>query len=209
MRDQELFERFEPDRAEGFYTVNFQKQILSFEYNMAVQGTLFRFYVYEKSDPKRIIGTISFHHIVRGFSNSCEIGYKFSSEVHHRGYATEALTKVLEVIFYELQLHRVQAWVLPDNIPSIRLLNRVGFVFEGISRDYLFLHGTSMRYTVFFLRIFRLQAGITSSRRFPRTAARYLSLRRLKKDHDSNPFVPLLLESSPLALCGLCQLQNH
>ena len=83
MRDQELFERFEPDRAEGFYTVNFQKQILSFEYNMAVQGTLFRFYVYEKSDPKRIIGTISFHHIVRGFSNSCEIGYKFSSEVHH------------------------------------------------------------------------------------------------------------------------------
>ena len=32
MRDQELFERFEPDRAEGFYTVSFQKQILSFEY---------------------------------------------------------------------------------------------------------------------------------------------------------------------------------
>ena len=142
LRDQELFERFEPDRAEGFYTVGFQKQILSFEYNMAVQGTLFRFYVYEKTDPKRIIGTISFHHIVRGFSNSCEIGYKFSSEVHHRGYATEALTKVLEVIFYELQLHRVQAWVLPDNAPSIRLLERVGFVFEGISRDYLFLHGT-------------------------------------------------------------------
>lgn len=142
LRDRELFEQYEPDRAEGFYTVGFQKQILSFEYNMAVQGTLYRFYVYEKTKPDRIIGTVSFHHITRGFSNSCEIGYKFSSEIHHQGYATEALTKVLHVIFDELQLHRVQAWVLPDNKPSIRLLERVGFVFEGISRDYLYLHGT-------------------------------------------------------------------
>lgn len=142
LRDKALFECFEPDRPEQFYTVKFQKQILTFEYNMSVQGTLFRFYVYEKSNPNRIIGTISFHHILRGFSSSCEIGYKFSSEVHHRGYATEALSKVLEVIFFDLQLHRVQAWVLPNNTPSIRLLERVGFVFEGINRDYLYLHGT-------------------------------------------------------------------
>lgn len=142
LRDKALFECFEPDRPEQFYTVKFQKQILTFEYNMSVQGTLFRFYVYEKSNPNRIVGTISFHHILRGFSSSCEIGYKFSSEVHHRGYATEALSKVLEVIFFDLQLHRVQAWVLPNNTPSIRLLERVGFVFEGINRDYLYLHGT-------------------------------------------------------------------
>lgn len=142
MRDWKLFERFEPDRAQGFYTVDFQKQILSFEYNMAIQGTLYRFYVYQKNNPERIVGTISFHHINRGFNNSCEIGYKFSSEVHHMGYATEALSKVLEIIFYDLKLHRVQAWVLPDNRPSIRLLERVGFVYEGISRDYLYLHGT-------------------------------------------------------------------
>ena len=65
LRDKDFFERFEPDRAEGFYTVGFQKQILTFEYNMAVQGTLFRFYIYEKNNPNRIIGTISFHHIIR------------------------------------------------------------------------------------------------------------------------------------------------
>lgn len=142
LRDKELFEQFEPDRAEGFYTAAFQKQILSFEYNMAVQGTLFRFYVYEKTNPDRIIGTISIQHIIRGFSNSCELGYKFSSEAQHKGYATEALRRILEVIFDEVKLHRVQAWVLPDNMPSIHLLERIGFVCEGISRDYLFLHGT-------------------------------------------------------------------
>ena len=67
MRDKELFEKFEPDRMPNFYTRQFQRQMLLFEYNMAVQGTLFRFYVYEKEHPERIIGTICVHHITRGF----------------------------------------------------------------------------------------------------------------------------------------------
>ena len=74
MRDKELFEKFEPDRMPNFYTRQFQRQMLLFEYNMAVQGTLFRFYVYEKEHPERIIGTICVHHITRGFSEQCEVG---------------------------------------------------------------------------------------------------------------------------------------
>ena len=41
MRDKELIEKFEPDRMPNFYTRQFQRQMLLFEYNMAVQGTLF------------------------------------------------------------------------------------------------------------------------------------------------------------------------
>jgi ribosomal-protein-alanine N-acetyltransferase len=141
LRDKELFEQFEPDRMVNFYTRKFQKQALTFEYNMAMQGTLFRFYVYEKQNPDRIIGTISFHHITHGYTSSCEIGYKFSSEVHRRGYATEALTLVTDEIFRDLKLHRITAWALPDNLPSIRLLEKVGFVYEGTCREYMLLHG--------------------------------------------------------------------
>lgn len=141
LRDKELFEQFEPDRIENFYTRRFQKQTLVFEYNMAVKGAMFRFYIYEKGNPNRIIGTVSCHNICRGYTSSCEVGYKFSSEVHHCGYATEALRAVTQLIFNELGVHRIMAWVLPRNTPSIRLLERVGFTFEGISRDYLLLHG--------------------------------------------------------------------
>ena len=143
-RDKELFERFEPDRMQNFYTLQYQRQMLIFEYNMAVQGKLFRFYIYEKSNPGKIIGTICVHHIGRGYTSSCEVGYKFSSEVHHRGYATEALLWIMQLVFHELKLHRALAYVLPDNTASIRLLERVGFVREGISRDYLLLHGKWM-----------------------------------------------------------------
>ena len=140
MRDKELFEKFEPGRMPNFYTRQFQRQMLLFEYNMAVQGTLFRFYVYEKEHPERIIGTICVHHITRGFSEQCEVGYKFSSAYHHRGYATESLRFIMDLVFRDLKLHRAMAWALPDNTASIRLLERVGFVYEGICHDYMMLN---------------------------------------------------------------------
>ena len=81
MRDKELFEKFEPDRMPNFYTRQFQRQMLLFEYNMAVQGTLFRFYVYEKEHPDRIIGTICVHHITRGFLNSVRLDISFPAHI--------------------------------------------------------------------------------------------------------------------------------
>jgi ribosomal-protein-alanine N-acetyltransferase len=141
LRDKVLFEQFEPDRMANFYTRQFQKQTLTYEYNMAVKGTLLRYYVYEKERPQRIIGTISIQHITRGCFSSCEIGYKFSSEVHRRGYATEALTLLTDLIFRDMRLHRIMAWALPDNRASIQLLERLGFQYEGICHEYLCLHG--------------------------------------------------------------------
>ena len=60
LRDKALFERYEPDRMPGFYTTDYQKKALYIEFNKAIEGTMFRFYVYEKTDPQTIIGTISF-----------------------------------------------------------------------------------------------------------------------------------------------------
>lgn len=141
LRDQALFEQYEPARFPGFYTVEKQKQMAKYEYNASVKGMAYRYYVYRKEQPGQIIGTISFHDIRWGCFSSCEIGYKFSSEFHRRGYATEALSEIVYEIFTDLKLHRVTAWVLPDNEASTRLLRKVGFCYEGISRDYMFLQG--------------------------------------------------------------------
>jgi ribosomal-protein-alanine N-acetyltransferase len=141
LRDKALFERFEPDRLSNFYTLPFQKQTLTYEYNLAVKGVMLRYYVYEKEHPERIVGTVSIQHITRGYFSACEIGYKFSSEVHRRGYATEALQLLTELIFFDLKIHRIAAWVLPDNRASIQLLERIGFSYEGICRGRLYMRG--------------------------------------------------------------------
>lgn len=141
LRDRELFERYEPDRAPQFYTITHQKKVLKCEYNLAFQMSCIRFYVFLKEDPDTIIGTVCFHNIIPALYSCCEIGYKFSSAYHHNGYAREALSKGIEVMFSDIGLHRIMAWVRPDNASSIRLLETLGFLREGISRDYSYMHG--------------------------------------------------------------------
>lgn len=140
LRDRELFEKYEADRSPNFYTEAHQRNILHLEYGLTLKLTQVRFYVFLKEDPEKIIGTVCLYDISNSYSRA-EIGYKFSSEYHHKGYASEAVEKLLDIAFSELNLHRICARVQEDNVPSIRLLVGLGFEKEGICRDYLCLQG--------------------------------------------------------------------
>ncbi len=140
LKDQELFERYEGERVPQFYSIKFQRNTLQQEYNLACRGLHVRFYVFRKEDPGTIIGTVCFHNIQTFLYSCCELGYKFSSEYHHRGYASEAVEKGIDVMFTELRLHKIMAWAIPNNTPSVRLLQSLGFQLEGISRDRLYMH---------------------------------------------------------------------
>lgn len=141
MRDKELFEYYEPERVRNFYTIQHQANLLRCEYNLAFKQNTIRFYVFRKENPNQIIGTVCFHNIVKNLYSCCEVGYKFSSASQHMGYAAEALEKGLTLIFEDLALHRVTAWVLPENQPSIRLLERLSFSCEGLCRSVLPIRG--------------------------------------------------------------------
>lgn len=140
LKDKELFEQYEADRSLNFYTEAHQRNILHCEYALTLKMSLVRFYVFLKEDPSTIIGTVSLYDISTPFSKA-EIGYKFSSEYHHKGYASEAIEKLLDIAFTELDLHRICARVQETNLPSIRLLTGLGFEKEGICRGYLRIHG--------------------------------------------------------------------
>ncbi|GGP42666.1 GNAT family N-acetyltransferase [Saccharothrix coeruleofusca] len=60
-----------------------------------------------------------------------EIGYTFARAHQGRGYATEAVGRVLEHLFAERGLHRVAAECDARNERSARLLERLGFRLEG------------------------------------------------------------------------------
>ena len=138
--DKELFERYEADRCPQFYTESYQRNVLHAEYALTLRLTQIRFYVFLKTDPNRIIGTVSLYDVSSAFSRA-DIGYKFSSAYHHKGYASEAVEKLIDIAFMELSLHRICARVQEENTPSIRLLHGLGFEKEGICRDYLKLRG--------------------------------------------------------------------
>lgn len=64
-----------------------------------------------------------------------EIGYSLHPDWQGRGLATEALRLILQYVFSGLRLRRVEADADPRNEPSWRLLEKLGFVREGLLRE--------------------------------------------------------------------------
>ena len=55
----------------------------------------------------------------------------------HKGYASEAVRRIIESVRSELHLKRVVAEIHRDNAPSIALAERTGFTLESESGDFL------------------------------------------------------------------------
>lgn len=66
-----------------------------------------------------------------------EIGYVMTVETFkQQGIMSEALSGILDYGFSVLELNRIEAIVAPENVPSLRLLEKNGFVLEGRLRKH-------------------------------------------------------------------------
>lgn len=72
---------------------------------------------------------------------SCTVGYELAREAWGEGVMTEALGAALTWGFEGMELNRIDAQVHPQNVSSLKLLARLGFVEEGILRQAGFWGG--------------------------------------------------------------------
>ena len=102
-----------------------------------IVNTWFQFAIIDivKSD---IIGDIGIHFLD---DEQAEIGCTLGKENHGKGYATEALKSVLNLLFNELNKHRIIGSIDPKNISSIRLVERLGFRKEAHFKESLLING--------------------------------------------------------------------
>lgn len=63
------------------------------------------------------------------------VGYGLHPEVHGRGYAVEVVTELLSIGFGDLGLRRIRADAMADNVPSNRVLEKVGMRLEATERE--------------------------------------------------------------------------
>lgn len=68
--------------------------------------------------------------------SKAEISYILSKDYWGKGVMSEALKAVISVCFKETEIYRVQALTLHENIPSGRILQKLGFTEEGVLRKY-------------------------------------------------------------------------
>lgn len=134
------FEPWEPLRAHNFYSLAYQKATLTAEHNHMEEGRLFRYWVFDKTNPKKILGSLSFTNLLRDPYQSCCLGYKFDHRYLHQGYATESIKQGLGLMF-DKQFHRIDAYIMPSNTPSLQLVQRLNFHCEGLSRSFAKVNG--------------------------------------------------------------------
>jgi len=93
----------------------------------------------------RIAGFFNLSNIVRGAFHNAYAGWGVSADATGQGYATEAVSGLLDLAFAPppkgVGLHRVQANVIPTNAASLRVADKNGFRREGLARAYLKIAG--------------------------------------------------------------------
>lgn len=88
-----------------------------------------------------IVGVLNLNEIVLGAFRSARVSYYVSHEHQGRGLMTEGLNLFTTEAFTSQGLHRIEAAIQPQNIPSKRLVKRCGFHYEGLAKGYLFIDG--------------------------------------------------------------------
>ncbi len=96
----------------------------------------YRYWAVADAMTDRAIGMVNYHDgYIR--HKRVAIGYIVNPAEQRRGVGTEAVSAMLEFCFGELRLHRIQAFIHPDNVASLALAQKLGFLCEGRLRDNL------------------------------------------------------------------------
>jgi ribosomal-protein-alanine N-acetyltransferase len=141
LRNKEFFKEFQPEREQEFYTYDFQEKQLRDELEYIKANGMLKLWIFKKDNLRHVIGQVTFYNIVPYAFFACHLGYKSDMEELNHGFITEAVEKGIEIMFTEYRMHRIEAHVLPNNKPSLRVLEKIGFINEGLAHKFLDING--------------------------------------------------------------------
>jgi ribosomal-protein-alanine N-acetyltransferase len=86
-------------------------------------------------------GEINLSIVQRGPFQSCYVGYWIDEKQAGQGYMPEALVLLMRTAFEDLHLHRVQISIIPRNVASRRVVEKLALRDEGVAQRYLEING--------------------------------------------------------------------
>lgn len=122
-------------------TDELQNEKNKFEGGLRTHNRTFVFFQIIENASRQVIGWCGFHTWYLDHARA-EVGYSLNDDSHkQKGYMSEALESILKYGFHEMKLNRVEAFVGPSNIPSLKLMDKFGFVKEGVLKSHYFKNG--------------------------------------------------------------------
>lgn len=131
---------FDPIRDKSFFTYEFQRNHIEEAIENYKDDKAYAFAICLNNNDT-IIGRITLSAISRGPFQNAYMGYFIDQQQNGKGYATQAVHLAIRFAFEKIDLHRIQAGVLPRNIASIRVLDKNKFRYEGLAKRYLKING--------------------------------------------------------------------
>ena len=101
------------------------------EFNIGVFSIVYK-------ENKKMIGTIGVHRFNKRYG-SCEIGYVLNPLYWGKGIIVECAQRVIKWLFDDLNLYRIECGHFDFNYQSKRVIEKLDFKFEGISRKKILL----------------------------------------------------------------------
>lgn len=139
-RNRAFFDRFSGTRSEAWFTVEGQQRAIASAIRDQERDEGYAWGVYV-APACQLIGTVGLSEVIRGPFQAAWIGYAFDQADTGRGYATRSVRLVTAHAFAHLQLHRLEAGVMPHNVASIRVLKKADYQQEGLMRKNVCING--------------------------------------------------------------------
>ena len=140
-RNRAFFENYSINHPENYWTLETQRELIEKWEQNTKKEIEYRFGIF-KTTEDILIGTIGLFQVIRGPRESALLGYSLDQKHNGKGYTTEATKLVVNYAFEILNLHRIEAGVMPDNIGSIRVLEKAGFHKEGVAKKNVKINGS-------------------------------------------------------------------
>lgn len=107
-----------------------------------------------------LVGQLNVSQITYGSLSSACLGYWIIETYAGRGITPVAVALVTDYLFFEKGLHRMEICIRPENVASLRIVEKLGFRFEGFRRRYIHIDRKWRDHLCFALTIDEVPQGV-------------------------------------------------
>ena len=107
-----------------------------------------------------IVGQLNVANILFGSVSSCVIGYWVAPEVAGKGITPTAVALVCDYLFNVVGIHRIEIDIRPENLASLRVVEKLGFRYEGLKERYIHINNDWRDHYIFAITHEEVPTGI-------------------------------------------------
>ena len=108
----------------------------------------------------RLAGQLNVSGMTYGSLASATIGYWVGAGFAGRGLTPTAVALATDHVFFTAGLHRMEICIRPENAPSLRVVEKLGFRYEGLRRRYIHINGDWRDHFCFGLTVEEVPQGV-------------------------------------------------